>query len=192
MSHYSNRAIAPHLQVPTENSISDVALWDNLMNGNEIAMAMLVRKYADRLFDYGMQQYHDKDRVINGLTNLFSTLRHKRDDKPKHHSVNTLLYKAFRDILTYRTMPSARLYASRQKEPFALASFVESKSRSEPIKVEVFARLESEMRPFSMAHREVIYLKFSGGLTNFEIAEITALKIDEVHCLVSKVVEAVK
>ena len=178
-----------------KQGLVDEALWSKLRTGNELAFSILYKRYANRLFNYGMHSCKDRDLVKDCLQELFVRLWDKRETLGVAASVNYYLFKSFRRLLIGRMVANRKFIWPFQNEPSSVFEFIPSVEDSlirDEQKAHQQRRIKDSMHSLTKRQREAIFLKFFNELSYHEVASIMELNVDSVYNLVSKSIEILR
>lgn len=185
----------PALPFEKGQSLDDIRLWQNVRKDNELAFSILYKKYTQRLYNYGMHNYHDRDLVMDCLQELFTSIWTKRKNLSVLHSVSAYLFKSFRTLLVKKLTWRRRFMLSL--EPKHELCFDIVLSIEQLIENDETAALRREnirrcIKGLSKRQREAIFLKFYNDLNYSDIASIMDLQVDSVYNIISKAIESLR
>jgi RNA polymerase sigma-70 factor (ECF subfamily) len=148
------------------NSPRDDPLLRDLAAGREQALAELYDRYATSLFRVARAMLADHAEAEDAVQDVFVSLVRARQSLAGIENVPAYLFRALRRAAARRVQ---RRIKQRQTLVEAAAQVVQSSTAEPPRCAE---RLERALAALPPAQRQVIALKFDGGLTFAQIGQV--------------------
>lgn len=169
----------------------DRSIWDGLMNGQQHAFTVLVRRYTDALYVYGLRLCTDEELVKDCVQEVFLFIWRRRQYLQQPVSLKFYLMKAVRNKI-FRELPKWQmkdeLNASQCQFPDFFMELDENAEMPQAIK----NRMKSYLDQLSPRQREILYLRFYEGLRQQKIAEMMNLNHQSVYNLLRSALAALK
>lgn len=172
---------------------TDQQIWQALKQGDEKAVAALMKKYYRDLYNYGYKISRNEALTEDCIQELFVELWLKRDKLSDVQAIKPYLFKSFRRRLAKASTPQLLTGIDLLPEftteiSFSHEEFLIREQTSEEWK----NKLIQAVNALSPRQREVIYLKFYENLTYEQIAEVMSLTVPTLYDLLSKSVKRLK
>ena len=152
----------------------DKTLFNKVREGNQDALSILFLRHYDYLLHYGLQQGSKHILVEECIQDVFIHLFESFDRFAEIHLVRAYLFKSLRGRIYAATKKEARSRRMVKNAPHHL----EMQFSAEDLIIEgerqkwLRGRLLSALNNLPARQREAIYLRYYGGLSTSEIAEI--------------------
>ncbi len=170
-------------------------LWIRFKNGDDIALTMLYRKYANDLFSYGLKIVNNEILVKDCLQEVFIQLINKRKSIEVNSNTHIYLFKSLRNKLFEEIR-------SENRKQEILNNIPENKDRGNKtieqliIQTEETSKIRKELNlaieKLSKRQKEIIFLKFTEGFDNTEIAELLQIERASVRKLLYRSLTSIK
>ncbi len=178
-------------------SKSEEEIWDHFRGGDEKALVLIYRQYANRLYNYGMQFHSDGDFILDCIQEMFYELIRRRQGLGKTTSIKYYLYSSFRRLLWDRLMKEKRLKkeqlnssGSNFKIDFSIKNF---SLMEDPFDYEQKDIIKKACNDLPFRQKEAILLSFYEGLSYQEIASIMQIKdVKYARTLVYRALESLR
>ncbi|WP_428666148.1 RNA polymerase sigma factor [Runella sp.] len=159
-----------------QSTFSDLQLWIQLKNGNELALGKLIKKYFNPLQNYGYKFVRDEDFVKDCVQEVFIEVWQRRDRLSTPDSVRAYLLSSVRKRVVREGF---RQQIIKEDEPVNLENdwnFAELSHERFLIDEESEAQLKykvsSLLNRLPKRQKEAVYLQFYQNLEREEIAQI--------------------
>ncbi|MCC5931505.1 MAG: sigma-70 family RNA polymerase sigma factor [Cyclobacteriaceae bacterium] len=171
---------------------SEEKVWQDFTRGSNTALSFIYRKYADSLFNYGMQ-FADEDAVYDAIQDLFYDLIRNRHKLGEAKNIKSYLYASLRrKILKSRIKHKNELSQSTVEDKMAFKMAV---SHEDPlpllnVNTEDLQLLQKACNQLPEKQREAIILHFYEKMPYEELARILKVgKVKSARALVYRAVE---
>jgi RNA polymerase sigma factor (sigma-70 family) len=167
-------------------------LWQGLQQGDEHAVAALMRAYYADLYRYGLRIVGQGDLVKDGIQDIFAYLWQHRTTLASVTNVKAYLLKSLRRHLLRLVQRQAKQATTAppeetdivfSPEDFIIAAELDQARRT---------RLATAVNQLTKRQREAIFLRFYADLTTPEIAETMGLAPQSLYNLLSEALRALK
>lgn len=189
-----------HLQVPkpsvlNSEELDHEELWTNVRQGDKDSLAMLFCLNYSLLFNYGYKIVPNEALVKDCIQDLFLIIWRRHEHLSEAYSVKAYLIQSLRRRLIKDIKKKEK--RSDRNQVFMDRFFEEIYNVEEliihfEIKSEQKQKLEEGIQSLSNREREAIFLKFYGGASNREIAQIMEINIQSVYNHISKALHNLK
>ncbi|WKN45449.1 RNA polymerase sigma factor [Tunicatimonas pelagia] len=174
-----------------DGSDSDHILWQQMRQGNDLALGHLFDRYVTKLINYGKLTTPDTGLVEDSIQDVFVNLWTTRKSLSQASSVKGYLYASLRRVILRKI--------NHQKTENSLPNQLDSwgavedsyeqwiiKQQKKSATQQAVAQLLQTLTP---QQKKVIYLKFYEQLTYEEIANTLQLNIKTVYNIVSSALQ---
>ena len=166
----------------------DSKLWMEFKLGNENAFQIIYEKNASALYDYGLKITHMPNLVKDCIQDLFVDLWNTKQRLGEVKAIRPYLYKSFRRRL--KSMMVKNKYVNLD---FNSHSLIEPSHELKLIEKQIFDRklkcLKEVMLELTDRQKEIIHLKYYGGLSYAEISEVMVLSPKAVYKLMGRAIK---
>ena len=166
----------------------ELLLWNDLRNGDEGALAQLLRLYAKSLISYGRKLVNDDALIEDCIQEVFIQLwQYHQNLKADVGSVKAYLFAAVRRriITELKKKETVSLEEQSSTESYFDIDFsIEEKIVKDETELQRVRLINQHLNHLSKRQKEVVYLKFYKELSNQEIAETMGVKYQSVSNLV--------
>ncbi|CCH51237.1 RNA polymerase, sigma-24 subunit, ECF subfamily [Fibrisoma limi BUZ 3] len=166
---------------------TDLLLWQQMKQGNELAFGKLIKKYANFLQNYGYKFIRDEAFIKDCVQEVFIEIWNRRDQISTPESVRAYLLSSVRKRVIRQ---SYRQRISKDDEPALSESDLTMTDFSpewfimeQESLVEMTQRVTEILNQLPKRQREVIYLRFYQNLDREEIAQIMGVHLQSVSNL---------
>ena len=156
-----------------DGSDSDHILWQQMRQGNDLALGHLFDRYVTKLINYGKLITPDAGLVEDSIQDVFVSLWTNRKNLSQANSVKSYLYASLRKS---QPIIGATIAIEDSYEQWII------KQQKENTTKQAVAQLLQTLTP---QQKKVIYLKFYEQLTYGEIADTLQLNVKTVYNIVS-------
>jgi RNA polymerase sigma factor (sigma-70 family) len=174
--------------------MEDHLVWLNLQHGNADAVDALMKKYYADLYNYGLKLSANPSLTKDCIQDLFLKLWRERETLSPVTFVKTYLLKSLKHSLLHGMTRDAR-WSHYPEGAYPEAGIVFSQEDLLIGQQELSEQREKVVQALNTLprrHREAVYLKFYGELSNEQIAEIMALKTQSVYNLIYEALKILK
>lgn len=172
----------------TSNEMTDIALWDLLIEGDQKALEILYQRYYSLLLNYGLKCNPDRELIKDCIQDLFINIYQNSHINSSNITVRSYLLRALRNNLTNKIIS--------QKEVESL----EDLSFRIPVNEDLFdqlfpkndhdlllaRRLLKAISYLSSNQKTVLYLRYVKELSYKEIADIMSINVQSSMNLVNR------
>lgn len=172
----------------TSNEMTDTALWNLLIEGDQKALEILYQRYYSLLLNYGLKCNPDRELIKDCIQDLFINIYQNSHINSSNITVRSYLLRALRNNLTNKIIS--------QKEVESL----EDLSFRIPVNEDLFDRLFPKndhdlllarrllkaISHLSSNQKTVLYLRYVKELSYKEIADIMNINVQSSMNLVNR------
>ncbi|MDR6560781.1 MULTISPECIES: sigma-70 family RNA polymerase sigma factor [Arcicella] len=167
----------------------ELALWYDLRNGDEEALATLLRLYAKPLISYGRKMISDDAVIEDCIQEVFIQLwQYRCSLKEDVGSVKAYIFASVRRrIITEvkkNTFATTQYDNSASDGYFDIGFSIEEKIIQNETELHRVKIINQHLNSLPKRQKEAIYLKYFKELTNQEIADIMGVKYQTVGNLI--------
>ncbi|MDI9880637.1 RNA polymerase sigma factor [Flectobacillus longus] len=166
----------------------ELTLWNDLRNGDEAALAKLLRLYAKSLISYGRKMVNDDALIEDCIQEVFIQLwQYRQNLKADVGSVKAYLFAAVRRRIISEIKKNETIYFnehSTSESYFDIDFSIEEKIVQNETELQRIRLINQHLNHLPKRQKEVVYLKFYKELSNQEIAETMGVKYQSVSNLV--------
>ncbi len=168
--------------------------WLSLKKGDDKAMAILYKLYANKLYNYGSKFTNDQDLIKECIQELFVTLWTRRAFLSEPPSVRNYVFKAFRLSLFKKAhmLQKQVRYKETEHYTFHASISIEEEIISGEDNAALQSRLQATLEQLTARQREAIFLKFYEGLNYEEIAEVMDISVKGAYKVMARAIDALK
>lgn len=175
--------------------LSDSELWRNYQAGDSDILTFIYKKYANDLFDYGLKITNNEQLVQDCIQEIFIHLIKKKRTLLITSSIRNYLYKSLRNKIIEEHRHENKNQKLKQAvasedEPLLFDMEHEIIQKEEDIRMEKC--LEEAVKDLSGKQKEVIYLKFTKGLSYEEIAFLFDIDIASARTLLYRTLKTIR
>lgn len=171
--------------------IDDQAVWVQLMQGNELALARLYDMYVDVLYNYGRRITPRSEIIEDAIQDLLTEIWYRRERLSVPDSVKAYLLRAFRRTLLKQLHQYKRLTFTGEYLPMGEEDdhqYLHTQILSE-IEAEFKTDLQQAMVALSQKEQEAIALRYTENLSHDEIASIMGIKKQTLYNLLHQAIQ---
>lgn len=174
--------------------IEDRFLWEKFKNGDKDALIFIYDHHVDFLFCYGKKFVTDRELIKDTIQDLFFNLMETRSNLSDTDNIKFYLLKSFRCLLLRNLKKSERIRneLSAYNFYFDAPQSIEEHLISKEETKEYGLLLRKGLKKLSSNQREILYYKFTFGLSYDEICDIMLLKYDSARKLVFRALKLLK
>jgi len=169
----------------------DRSIWDGLMNGQQHAFTVLVRRYTDALYVYGLRLCTDEELVKDCVQEVFLFIWRRRQYLQQPVSLKFYLMKAVRNKIV-RELPKWQMKDELNESEYQFPDFFMELDENAEMPQEIKNRMKSYLDQLSPRQREILYLRFYEGLRQQKIAEMMNLNHQSVYNLLRSALASLK
>lgn len=189
-----------HLQVTKSLAINPVELeyeelWTKVRQGDKDSLAVLFCLNYSLLFNYGYKIVANEALVKDCIQDLFLIIWRRHEHLNEAYSVKAYLIQSLRRLLL-KDLKKQENRSERNK--VFMDRFFDNMYNVEDLMIyfeieeEKKEKLEEGLQSLNNREREAVFLKFFGGASNREIAEIMEINIQSVYNHISKALNNLK
>lgn len=172
----------------------DVALWQSVRKGNDLAFSNLYQRFSNLLFNYGMHFCYNRELVKDCIQELFTNIWNRRETLSEIDSVKHYLFKSFRNLLIQHINRKRKFFAelneTDEHTDFDLS--IEDELLEQDFRKENEKKVSNGLTKISKRQREILILKFFNDLSYNEIASIMSITPASAHNLISKALQCMR
>lgn len=172
----------------------DIALWQSVSKGNDLAFSNLYQRFSNLLFNYGMHICYNRELVKDCIQELFTNIWNRRETLSEIDSVKHYLFKSFRNLLIQHINRKRKLFVDLKENDECLdfdLSF-EDELVAKEYRQEAERKINHGLSKISKRQREILILKFFNDLSYVEIASIMSITPASAHNLISKALQCMR
>jgi RNA polymerase sigma factor (sigma-70 family) len=146
-------------------------IWEKFRHGDRRAFEILYNEYMNELFSYGIRFIHDKELVKDSIQDVFLSMYTYSNQLKNPGSLRFYIYKTLKNSIIRKIKEKYRFRSQHNfDDAFNLKFSIEDNDTLDL--EENLSILQDELSNLNLKKRELIFLKFSSGLTNKEIGEL--------------------
>ncbi|WP_134088667.1 RNA polymerase sigma factor [Olivibacter sp. XZL3] len=176
------------------DNLKERTCWKAFINGNDSAFETLYKRYADRLFAFGMKYHSDGDVIKDCLHDLFINLFHYRSNLNPNANPLSYLFTALRNNILARVRRNYRDQALIERLEYTFD--LEWSAEATWIKKEedrlLVTKVQQLIKRLPARQREIIYLKFNEELSYEEIANMLDVSVATCRTLVYRAIKQLR
>lgn len=173
--------------------IDESLLWEKLLVGDGDAYAYLYRNYVEELFSYGMRFTSDRELVKDCIQDLFVKIYSNRSNLNRTDNVKLYLFIALKNILFNVFEKDKSLYKIDTIEPvFTVEYTIEDELIENELEQERRNKINKVLEMLSPRQKEVIYYRYTKGLTLNHIGEIMDMNYQSVQNLLQRSIKKLR
>ncbi len=161
--------------------VSDTELWEKFLAGDDICISIVYKRYVNDLFTYGLKIVNDESLVKDCIQDVFINLIDNRRKLVVGARIHIYLFKSLRNRLVDEIRSVSRKHEILHSKNISKENTVSDSVEGELIRDEERLLVQEEIRKvlnnLTGKQREIIYLKYTKGLSYDEIALL--LEIDK-------------
>lgn len=172
-------------------AVKEEELWSDIRWGDQDALARLFCLNYSLLFNYGYKMVANEALVKDSIQDLFFTIWRRHSFLNDAYSVKAYLIHSLRRILI-RSLKKQQNRSDRNKAYTDI--FSEDIYNMEDLMIhfeverEQKVKLEEAIESLNKRQKEAIFLKYYGGASNDEIAQIMGINTQSVYNHISKAI----
>ncbi len=178
-----------HPTRPAEESL----LWKRFKEGDQEAFSQLYKLFNNALFKYGMTLVRDRERVKDGLQELFVELWNRRANLSDVQSVRFYLLISLRRLLFKKQASAPNLFGLDNLDDETGSFAAERSPESDYIQRQTDMlrndQVWREIENLPRRQKEAIYLRYYQGLSYEEVTAIMAVEYQVVRNLIYKAIK---
>ncbi|WP_029282885.1 RNA polymerase sigma factor [Pedobacter sp. R20-19] len=177
-----------------KKAITDYDLWQNLLDGDRLALNEIYERSLSPLYQYGMRMLQDEDAVRDCLHNLFVKIWVNHKTLKPTDNIKYYLISALRNsIINYKAQEKKiQKVDIHENEVFDLKFTVEAEYIKKEEQSQKVMQLSDAMNKLTPRQKEIIYLKYFEEMDYDEIAEIMDLSKKGTYKLSARALEALR
>jgi RNA polymerase sigma-70 factor (ECF subfamily) len=174
--------------------MNDIALWQQLKDGNKAALQNIYQQHIKMLLQYGKKISKDEQLVEDCAQDLFIELWKKRTTIGMTDSIAKYLVISLKRKIIRQISAKQKKYSSNEPEEhqfdgeFAIEDQLINAERS----AEQSAKLKAALSSLSKRQQEALYLKYHADMDYKEIGEVMDINYQSVRNLVFNALQALR
>ena len=154
-------------------------IWNRFKDGDRGAFETIYNEYADAMFSYGIRFTRHKHLVEDAIQDTFLDIYSYKERIRKPESLEFYLYKSLKNNIIRKLKEKNRFTLTDDfVTQFDLTFSLEETNPEEY--EEHMSLLKNELESLDDKKRELLFLKFTSGLTYNEIGELLDINSDTV------------
>lgn len=180
--------------VPETELIShNKKLWNQFIAGNDNAFAEMYMLNVDAMLDYGLHFTPLRDQVKDAVQDVFVTIYNKRSNLSNVENVRLYLFVSLKNYLFAVFNKDKHHYQVDTIEPvFSMETSVEEKYIGLEIESERERYVKQMLNSLSPRQREVIYYRFTEGMSFEEICVLMQMNVQSVRNLLHRSITRIR
>ena len=173
---------------------SEGKAWDIYRNGDDNMLGAIFSAYAPVLYKYGLKFTRNSSLIEDAIQDIFLELFRNRKTIGQTDNILKYLCKSFRRKLI-RLINREKRYDLRNEVDeysFELRYSIEHEMILDENAELRMASYRKALQELSSRQKEIIYLKFTGGLDYEEVSEIMGMSIESCRNLLYRAIKALK
>jgi RNA polymerase sigma factor (sigma-70 family) len=152
---------------------TDELLWQQLLTGDDAAMAPLLKRMARPLFHYGSKFTPDRELIKDCIQDVLLDVWEQREAVSAYIPARAYLMASLRRKIHRRVVKGAvfSAFASPNDLPFDVTYTVQDRIIEDETARQVARRVQHLLNSLPKRQQEVVYLKFFHNLDREHIAE---------------------
>ena len=189
-----NQFISRSPKADLRTNSDDIALWQSLRKGNDLAFSNLYQRFSNMLFNYGMHICYNRELVKDCIQELFINIWNKRETLTELDSVKHYLFKSFRNLLIQHINRNRKLFTdlNENDEFLDFELSIEDELLAQDFRKENQKIILYGLTKISNRQREILILKFFNNLSYSDIASIMSITPASAHNLISKALQCMR
>ncbi len=173
----------------------DKDIWQQLREGNHLALEYFYRTYSKSLYNFGMKMYGQNQWVEDCLQELFTDLWKQHERLASVSSIKTYLFRAFKYKLQRQHSKEKRWVYNLDFDMLPNMEVelpVENLMISAQLSREQKLKIVKATEKLPSRQREVLHLLFQVGASYEEVAEIMGINVKSAYTLAWKGINALR
>ena len=168
------------------NKYSEQELWEQFLQGDEVAYNRILNQYSEKMFNYGYRLCLDEDLVKDCIQDIFLRLWNNRSTISPTDSITWYLLKCTKtSVLRERK----KWFNNEELENdyfFNVEFDIETKLITDSETQMLGSKIKSLINQLPNRQKEILYLRFYDNLTLQEISELLEINPQSVYNLLQK------
>jgi RNA polymerase sigma factor (sigma-70 family) len=181
--------------VEVNNDCADNKYLLAIHSGDEDALAALMEKYYESLYNYASRFSIDKELIKDNIQEIFISLWQRRETSISILSVKYYLLRAIKNKMLKSISKSAKnkeFQAGEEVYDFYIEFSIEKKIIDKQVSEENIYNLKKILLQLSPKQKEVIYLKFFEHLNHAQVAELMGISRQSVYNLLHESIQKLR
>lgn len=177
------------------SQFSDTALWNLLIQGDQIALKAIYQKYYALLLNYALKYTSDKELIKDCIHDLFVHLYKNRNISVDTVSVRAYLIKSLRNSLINKLVTQQREIESIDNLSFNIPSddnLFEQMFPKDDKDVLLARYLREAIEQLPEHQKEVLYLRYIKDLSHKEIAAVMHMNVQSSMNLTNRAIQKLR
>jgi len=179
-----------------EDILSDTELWKNFLEGDDRCISIVYKRYVNDLFSYGLKIVNDESLVKDCIQDVFINLIDSRRKLLIGARIHIYLFKSLRNRLLDEIRSVSRKHKILDSKNISKESTVSDSAEGEMIWKEERLLVQEEIRKavnsLTGKQKEIIYLKYTKGLSYDEIALLLEIDKASARTLLYRTLKTIK
>ncbi len=174
--------------------LSDAVKWEKYKEGDDEVLSIIYNENAKSLYRYGLKFTSNRDLIEDVIQDLFTKLIINRKNLGQTDNIRFYLIKSFKNKLLRELKKELRYDRLSESEnyPFEVRYSVEHEIIiDESIQFKA-VRLIELLKHLSSHQREAIYLKFTLGLSYYEISQVMNMSVESSRNLIYRAIKSLR
>lgn len=171
---------------------TDRDLWTSFINGDDDALNLLYKQFADVLYAFGLRFTDDGELVKDGIQDLFVDLYKYRKRLAVEVNVKSYLFTSLKRKICLVLKKKALETNHSFEIPFLLSGNVEDQIINDEHQSELLLKLNNQLELLPGRQKEALYLRFNSELEYEEIAQIMNVSLETCRTLVYRGVKQLR
>lgn len=181
------------MKTGAELTIHNKELWHRFREGDDAAFAELYTLNVDAMLDYGLHFTPIRDQVKDVVQDVFVSIYNKRDKIVDVENVRLYLFVALKNGLFSLFNKDKRYYQIDTMEPvFTLEDSAEETYMGFEREAEQQRQIRQMLSLLSPRQREVIYYRFTEGMSFDEICVLMQMNTQSVRNLLHRSITKIR
>ena len=178
------------------NDKADLYLWKRFLSGDNNALSDIYRRYADDLYGYGLKLSGNAPLVKDCIQEVFVHLITNRKKLILGSNIHIYLFKSLRHRLLDEIRTGKRrheiLYSKNRYENDEHTPSVEAATIQNEEQVFMKNKIQKALNDLTNKQQEIVFLKYTEGLTYDEISLILAIDKASARTLLYRALKAIR
>ena len=175
---------------------SDQELWGKFIAGDDKSITTIYKRYVNDLFTYGLKIINDESLVKDCIQDVFLKLISGRRKLVVGSHIHIYLFKSLRnrllDEIRFTTRKHEIQHSVTVSKNHAFTDSIEKQMILEEERLLIHKEIENALDELTSKQKEIIYLKYTKGLSYDEIALLLQIDKASARTLLYRTLKTVK